>query len=160
MESSRARLPYRPDIDGLRAVAVASVIAYHARPALLPGGFVGVDVFFVISGYLITQLILHGLQQGSFTLAGFYRRVRRIVPPLLVVLTACCLFGWFVLLPGEFSWLGKQLLWCTPFFANVFLRCSERQRFVITMRKWSPSARKSGQPARCRSIRHSVWYHR
>jgi peptidoglycan/LPS O-acetylase OafA/YrhL len=114
------RPPYRPDIDGLRAVAVALVIGYHASPALLPGGFVGVDVFFVISGYLITQLIL-GLQQGSFTLTGFYRRrVRRIVPALLVVLGACCLFGWFTLLPGEFSWLGKQILWCTPFLANAF----------------------------------------
>jgi peptidoglycan/LPS O-acetylase OafA/YrhL len=121
VEWRSARPPYRPDIDGLRAVAVALVIAYHASPALLPGGFVGVDVFFVISGYLITQLILCGLQQGSFTLAGFYRRrVRRIVPALLVVLAACCLFGWFTLLPGEFSWLGQQVLWCTPFLANVF----------------------------------------
>jgi len=121
VELRSARPPYRPDIDGLRAVAVVLVIVYHARPALLPGGFVGVDVFFVISGYLITQLILRGLQQESFTLAGFYRRrVRRIVPALLVVLAACCLFGWFTLLPGEFSWLGQQVLWCTPFLANVF----------------------------------------
>ncbi len=120
-ESGNARPPYRPDIDGLRAVAVALVIGYHARPSLLPGGFVGVDVFFVISGYLITQLVLQGLQERSFTLAGFYqRRLRRIVPALLVVLAGCCLFGWFTLLPGEFSWMGKQLLWCTPFLANVF----------------------------------------
>jgi peptidoglycan/LPS O-acetylase OafA/YrhL len=120
-EGQLARPPYRPDIDGLRAVAVIMVIAYHAFPKYVPGGFVGVDVFFVISGYLITQLILSGLQEGSFSLAGFYeRRVRRIIPALLVVLAACVVVGWFTLLPGEFRWLGRSLAWSTPFLANVF----------------------------------------
>jgi peptidoglycan/LPS O-acetylase OafA/YrhL len=116
-----ATLPYRPDIDGLRAVAVAVVVAYHAFPKFVTGGFAGVDVFFVISGYLITQLVLAGLQAGRFSLSGFYRRrVRRIVPALLVVLAACCLFGWFALLPGEWRWLGQSMSWCAPFLANVY----------------------------------------
>lgn len=112
---------YRPDIDGLRAVAVASVIVYHAFAGVLPGGFLGVDVFFVISGYLITQLILRDLHERSFSLAEFYRRrARRILPALLVVLAASALFGWFALLPGELSRLGRSIAWSAPFMANVF----------------------------------------
>ena len=103
----RDALIYRPDIDGLRGVAVALVVAYHAFPKIRTGGFIGVDVFFVISGYLITQLVLTGLHARRFSLAEFYRRrVRRIVPALLVVMTACCIFGWLLLLPTEL-----QTLW-------------------------------------------------
>jgi len=116
-----ATLTFRPDIDGLRAVAVGLVVAYHAFPKFRTAGFIGVDVFFVISGYLITQIILTGLQSGTFSLGAFYqRRVRRIVPALLVVLGACCLFGWLTLLPGELLWLGRSISWCTAFLANVF----------------------------------------
>lgn len=112
---------YRPDIDGLRAVAVVSVIVYHAFPGVLPGGFLGVDVFFVISGYLITQLILKDMDERSFSLAEFYRRrARRILPALLVVLAASALFGWFALLPDELSRLGHSIAWSAPFMANVF----------------------------------------
>jgi len=112
---------YRPDIDGLRAVAVASVIAYHAFPGVLPGGYLGVDVFFVISGYLITQLILRAMHEHRFSLAEFYRRrARRILPALLVVLSASALFGWFALLPGELHRLGRSVAWSAPFMANVF----------------------------------------
>jgi Acyltransferase family/SGNH domain (fused to AT3 domains) len=76
-----AALQYRPDIDGLRGLAVGLVVAYHGFPKFRTGGFIGVDVFFVISGYLITQLVLTGLQAGTFSLGEFYRRrVRRIVP--------------------------------------------------------------------------------
>jgi peptidoglycan/LPS O-acetylase OafA/YrhL len=114
-------LPYRPDIDGLRAVAVGVVVAYHAFPKFLAGGFIGVDVFFVISGYLITQLVLTRVQAGSFSLQEFYRRrVRRIVPALLVVMSACCLFGWMLLLPSELQSLGKSLSWSAPFLANLY----------------------------------------
>ena len=116
-----AALPYRPDIDGLRGVAVGLVIAYHAFPAVRTGGFVGVDVFFVISGYLITQLVAIGLQAGTFSLAVFYqRRVRRIAPALLVVLAACSSFGWLTLLPGELQELGRSLSWSAAFLANMF----------------------------------------
>jgi peptidoglycan/LPS O-acetylase OafA/YrhL len=80
---------YRPDIDGLRAVAIAAVFVFHAKHALLPGGFVGVDVFFVISGFLIIRIILGGLETDTFSLAGFYaRRIRRIFPALICVLAA------------------------------------------------------------------------
>ena len=112
---------YRPDIDGLRAIAVASVVVYHALPGVLPSGFLGVDVFFVISGYLITQLILKEMQEQSFSVAGFYRRrARRILPALLVVLAASGLFGWFALLPEELTWLGRAIAWSAPFMANLF----------------------------------------
>jgi len=112
---------YRPDIDGLRAGAIVCVIVYHAFPGVLPGGFLGVDVFFVISGYLITQLILKELHERSFSLAGFYRRrARRILPALLVVLAASALFGWFALLPEELIWLGRAIAWSAPFTANLF----------------------------------------
>src|SRR2546423_9079520 len=91
---------YRPDVDGLRALAVLAVLGYHAFPAAVPGGFVGVDVFFVISGFLITGIILDELGRGSFTFTGFYwRRIRRIFPALILVLAACLLLGWRVLLP-------------------------------------------------------------
>src|ERR1700732_5232920 len=99
---------YRADIDGLRAVSILLVVGYHAQPWLFPGGFIGVDVFFVISGYLITQIILTQLKDGTFSSARFYsRRVRRIFPALIVVLVVTYLIGWFVLLPDDFSLLGK-----------------------------------------------------
>ncbi len=114
-------LAYRPDIDGLRGLAVALVVAYHAFPEFRTGGFIGVDVFFVISGYLITQLVLAGLHAGKFSLVEFYRRrVRRIVPALLVVMTACGIVGWYLLLPTELQWFGESVSWCAPFLANMF----------------------------------------
>jgi peptidoglycan/LPS O-acetylase OafA/YrhL len=116
-----SQLAYRPDIDGLRGLAVLLVVAYHAFPDFRTGGFVGVDVFFVISGYLITQIVLGSLQTRTFSLAEFYRRrVRRIVPALLAVMTTCCIVAWFLLLPGELQWFGRSLAWCASFLANIF----------------------------------------
>ncbi len=113
---------YRPDVDGLRAIAILSVLGYHAYPELLPGGFVGVDVFFVISGFLITGNIIDGLTRGSFRLSDFYaRRVRRIFPALLLVSAACLLFGWFVLLPDEYAHLGHHLAAGAVFVSNLAL---------------------------------------
>ena len=113
---------YRRDIDGLRAFAVLAVVAFHAFPWLMPGGFVGVDVFFVISGFLISGLITQRLAEGRFTFADFYaRRIRRIFPALIVVLVACVAFGWFTLLPGEFAALGKHVAAGMGFVSNFAL---------------------------------------
>jgi peptidoglycan/LPS O-acetylase OafA/YrhL len=117
----RPGLAYRPDIDGLRAIAVAAVAGYHAFPGALTGGFVGVDVFFVISGYLITQLIVVGLRTGRFSIREFYRRrVRRLVPALLVVLLVCGAAGGYLLLPDELLHLSRSITWSTLFLANGF----------------------------------------
>jgi peptidoglycan/LPS O-acetylase OafA/YrhL len=112
---------YRPDIDGLRAVSILLVVAYHAHPWAVPGGFIGVDVFFVISGFLISRIILSECDAGHFSLLGFYaRRVRRIVPALLIVLIATCVIGWGVLLPDQFILLGKNVIAGVAFSSNLF----------------------------------------
>lgn len=122
MERSRGSLvhpKYRPDIDGLRAISVIAVVAFHAYPKSLPGGFIGVDVFFVISGFLISTILFESLREGHFSLIEFYgRRIRRIFPALLVVLTASLVFGWFVLLPEELNQLGLHVLAGAGFFSN------------------------------------------
>ena len=111
---------YRPDIDGLRAVAVVLVVAFHAFPNLVSGGFIGVDVFFVISGYLITGIILSGLNSFDFSLTGFYaRRARRILPALAVVLAGILAIGWSQLLPATYRSLGLHTLAGALFFPNL-----------------------------------------
>jgi len=113
---------YRADMDGLRAVAVGGVIAFHAFPECLQGGFIGVDVFFVISGYLITTLILKSLENRTFSFQDFYaRRIRRIFPSLIVVTASCCCFGWFALLPDEYRLLGKHMAGSAIFMPNLLL---------------------------------------
>jgi peptidoglycan/LPS O-acetylase OafA/YrhL len=112
---------YRADIDGLRAVSILLVVGYHAQPWLVPGGFIGVDVFFVISGFLITRIILTELKAGTFSSMKFYsRRIRRIFPALIVVLAVTYLIGWFVLLPNGFSLLGKSIAAGGAFVSNLF----------------------------------------
>jgi peptidoglycan/LPS O-acetylase OafA/YrhL len=109
---------YRPEIDGLRAVAVVSVILYHAGLGF-SGGFVGVDVFFVISGFLITSLIWKDLEQGNFTFPRFWeKRARRIVPAAVVVIIATLIAGWYLLLPGDFKKLGAAAMAQSFFSAN------------------------------------------
>ncbi|EKT4522804.1 acyltransferase [Pseudomonas putida] len=116
---SNPNLTYRPDIDGLRALAVLGVVIYHAFPTLLPGGFVGVDVFFVISGFLIGTILLKSMERGTFSFADFYsRRIRRIFPALLVVLAFTLITGHFVLLDDEYRQLGKQVAAGSAFMAN------------------------------------------
>ncbi|MDO9214225.1 MAG: acyltransferase family protein [Methylococcales bacterium] len=113
---------YRPDIDGLRAVAVLSVVIFHAFPNLLKGGFIGVDIFFVISGFLISTIILSGLEKDSFSFAEFYsRRIKRIYPALLLVLIASFIFGWFTLLADEYKQLGKHIAGGAGFVSNFVL---------------------------------------
>ena len=113
---------YRPDIDGLRALAVLMVVAFHAAPGKVPGGFVGVDVFFVLSGYLITGIILREIREGRFSLLQFYaRRCRRIAPALVVVLLGVWMLGRIALFPAEFANLGKHLVAGAGFSANILL---------------------------------------
>jgi peptidoglycan/LPS O-acetylase OafA/YrhL len=112
---------YRPDIDGLRAISILLVVGYHAQPLLIPGGFIGVDIFFVISGFLITRIILSQSKTNSFSFLEFYsRRIRRIFPALIVVMAVTYLFGWFVLLPEGFSLLGKNIAAGVAFVSNLF----------------------------------------
>jgi len=118
--STRDPLRYRPEIDGLRAIAVLCVVAFHAFPAWVPGGFVGVDVFFVISGFLITSILIKQHQASRFSFADFYsRRARRILPALCLVLLACLAFGAIALLPDEFANLGRHMAAAAAFAANI-----------------------------------------
>ena len=103
-----SHMAYRPDIDGLRAIAVLSVLLFHAFPNRLPGGFIGVDIFFVISGFLISSIIFSNLERGHFSIVEFYdRRIRRIFPGLLTVMLSTLAFGWFVLLADELQQTGQ-----------------------------------------------------
>jgi len=115
---------YRPDIDGLRAVAILSVVAYHAFPSLLPGGFIGVDVFFVISGYLISTILFKSHEAGTFSYLDFYiRRARRIFPSLALVLAFSLAAGWWIFIPREFQPFGNQVAYGAGFTANIlFIR--------------------------------------
>jgi peptidoglycan/LPS O-acetylase OafA/YrhL len=117
-----AQLRYRTDIDGMRAVAVIAVVLFHAFPKVLPGGFVGVDAFFVISGYLITSIIVGGLDGDGFSFADFYaRRVRRLFPALIVVLIATLAAGFWILLPSQTASLAKNTMASALFGANLML---------------------------------------
>jgi peptidoglycan/LPS O-acetylase OafA/YrhL len=113
---------YRPDIDGLRAIAVLWVVGFHAFPSCVRGGFTGVDVFFVISGFLISGIIFNNIDRGTFSLTGFYsRRIKRLFPALLVVLTATYTFGWCALLGHEYMQLGKHIAGGAAFISNFTL---------------------------------------
>jgi peptidoglycan/LPS O-acetylase OafA/YrhL len=113
---------YRADIDGLRAVAVLSVVVFHAFPGRLTGGFAGVDVFFVISGFLISTIIFENLHRATFSFAEFYaRRIRRIFPALLLVLGFSYALGWWVLLADEYEQLGRHIAAGAGFISNIVL---------------------------------------
>lgn len=114
-------LKYRPDIDGLRAIAVIMVVLFHAQLDLFKGGFVGVDVFFVISGYLITSQIMIALQEGRFSFKEFWiRRARRILPVQLVVLAATLIICHFLYFPKDFTFVASQTLSQLVFISNIF----------------------------------------
>ncbi|MDR2852050.1 MAG: acyltransferase [Burkholderiaceae bacterium] len=110
---------YRPDIDGLRAIAVLSVVGFHAFPAWIKGGFIGVDLFFVISGFLITTIILGSFEGEGFSYRTFYaRRIRRIFPALVLVMAVTLAAGWYLLLPDEWAQLGRHLAGGAGFVSN------------------------------------------
>ncbi|MFP8780625.1 acyltransferase family protein [Hydrogenophaga sp. RWCD_12] len=120
---------YRPDIDGLRAIAVSAVVLHHAFPQFIHGGFIGVDIFFVISGYLISSILLDNLASGKFSFADFYaRRVKRIFPALFLVLAFTLGFGWYALTPNEYQALGKHTM-AGSFFLSNFAFWSEAGYF-------------------------------
>lgn len=113
---------WRNDITGLRALAVLPVLIYHAFPSLIPGGYFGVDIFFVISGYLISGIIFRGLINNTFSYSDFYaKRIRRIIPNLVLLLFSVALFGWFFLMANEYRSLGKHILSSSLFFQNFTL---------------------------------------
>lgn len=113
---------YRADIDGLRGIAVLLVVFYHAFPHVLPGGFIGVDVFFVISGFLISKIIFQETNAQKFSFIDFYsRRIRRIFPALILIFVCCYAAGWFTLLPHEFGQLGKHIASGAGFISNFVL---------------------------------------
>lgn len=118
--SSISNLKYRPDIDGLRAIAVLSVVGFHAFPDWVRGGFIGVDIFFVISGFLISNIIFSALQKGIFSFGEFYsRRIRRIFPALILVIGASYVAGWFVLAQYDYGALGKDVVAAALFVSNL-----------------------------------------
>lgn len=126
-------MQYRPDIDGLRSVAVLSVIISHASPSLLPGGFLGVDVFFVISGYLIATLVARDVEAGSFSAATFYaRRIRRLVPAFFVAMLATLAAGMFFMLPSELERTSLSVLSAVASVSNYF--------FALTSGYFAPDA--------------------
>jgi len=117
-----AGISYRPDIDALRGVAVLLVVIFHAFPEVIPGGFIGVDVFFVISGYLITSIILKSFNKGDFSIKEFYsKRIRRLFPALIVVLFTTIVLGWLVLFPDEFKQLGDHIAHSAVYVLNYVL---------------------------------------
>lgn len=114
-------MKYRSDIDGLRALAVLPVLFYHGGMSLFSGGYVGVDIFFVISGYLITSVIVEEIRQGKFTISGFYlRRIRRIFPALFFIVSAVFIIGFFIQMPYDFRNFGKSLAATVFFGSNIY----------------------------------------
>ena len=126
-------MEYRKEIDGLRALAVIPVIFFHAGIPFFEGGYVGVDIFFVISGYLITSLILSEKEAGTFTLISFYeRRARRILPALFLVMLVCIPFAFFLMMPNQLKDFSESILAVSGFISNFL--------FWLESDYFSPSA--------------------
>ena len=115
-----ATVTYRPDVDGLRGISILGVMLFHANPAWLGAGYLGVDVFFVISGFLITSIIAGEMEQGTFTIGRFYeRRVRRIFPALFVMLFASMSAAYALLLPQDLVSFAKSAIGVATFSSNL-----------------------------------------
>ncbi|RZO26564.1 MAG: acyltransferase, partial [SAR86 cluster bacterium] len=124
---------YRPEIDGLRAMAILPVVFFHLGWPLFNGGYIGVDIFFVISGYLISTLIIKEIDSKKFSLLKFYeRRIRRIFPALFLVTVVTMLIGWFLMLPSDFKALSQSVFSVSIFSSNIF--------FWLTNPYFSPPA--------------------
>lgn len=130
-------IAYRADIDGLRAIAVGAVVLFHAQLGQFTGGFVGVDVFFVISGYLITSIIVRELDSDTFSLLSFYeRRIRRIFPALLLVIAACLVFGAWRMTPRHYDHLAESTLAAIGFHSNFYF--AERAGYFMPSAETMP----------------------
>jgi peptidoglycan/LPS O-acetylase OafA/YrhL len=113
-------IKYRPEVDGLRAIAVCAVLLFHAEFSAVPGGFMGVDIFFVISGFLITSIIIKDLKNDTFSFWAFWeRRFRRILPPLFLVIAFTLIAAYFIFLTIDFTEFGKQLMAQSLFSSNL-----------------------------------------
>ncbi|MGF1721717.1 acyltransferase [Vibrio kyushuensis] len=113
-------MTFRYDINGLRAIAIIAVVLFHFNPMWAPGGFAGVDVFFVISGFLMTGIIFTGLEKSNFSLFKFYlARANRIIPALSILCLALLIFGWLYLIPQDYSILGKDVVSSMSFLSNI-----------------------------------------
>jgi peptidoglycan/LPS O-acetylase OafA/YrhL len=137
-------IPYRYDIDGLRAISILGVVLFHAFPGLLTGGFIGVDVFFVISGFLITSILFKSLHTNEFSLLHFYqKRILRIFPALLTILVTVYVCGWFLLYAKEFQLIGKHIAAGAGFVQNFVLLgeasnyFDEGAHYKLLMHLWS-----------------------
>lgn len=130
-------MKFRSDINGLRAIAVIAVVLYHFSVPRFEGGFLGVDVFFVISGFLMTGIIFRGIEKGGFSILTFYKyRARRIIPALAVLCFVLLAVGWFVLLPSEFRALGKEAAASIGFFSNISFWREAGYFDVRSLEKW------------------------
>ena len=113
-------MSFRADVNGLRAIAVIAVVLFHFQPSLMPGGFAGVDVFFVISGFLMTGIIFRSFERNNFSLIDFYiARANRIVPALTALCIVLLILGWFFLTPIDYKALGKHVSSSIGFFSNI-----------------------------------------
>jgi peptidoglycan/LPS O-acetylase OafA/YrhL len=136
---------YRPEIDGLRSLAIVPILLFHADFALFSGGYIGVDIFFVISGYLITGIILNEINDHKFRLIHFYeRRARRILPNLLFVIIFSTLISWFFLSIYDLQSFGKSLLGVATFSSNIYFWLqsgyfSESTELIPLIHTWSLS---------------------
>jgi peptidoglycan/LPS O-acetylase OafA/YrhL len=128
---------YRADIDGLRAISVLGVLAFHLASPILPGGFVGVDVFFVISGYLITGIILKQIEDDKFFLIDFYvRRIKRIVPALLALIVFCSAVGFLILSPSDYAVFAKSALYALSAAGNFFFFYAIQDTSILLPIAW------------------------
>lgn len=140
-----SQIPYRPEIDGLRAVAVLSVLIYHAGFGFLPGGFMGVDIFFVLSGFLITSFIVQDIRAGKFSMVAFWeRRARRILPPLFLVVGATLAAGSVLFLSIDYVQLGKEIASQAAFGSNILFMMQggyfdDGDKFKALLHTWSLS---------------------
>ncbi len=136
-------MKYRSEIDGLRGIAVLSVILFHANIQFFHGGYLGVDIFFVISGYLITTIIINEIQNNNFNLSAFYiKRARRLLPALFLVVIVTFIFSWFLMLPSQMKELSQSLVAVTVFLSNFFFNLKsgyfdETSEFKPLIHTWS-----------------------